>query len=471
MLARVAFTSLALMLAALPGVRRTATPSPPPSVSAPVVRGRVVPAPTRALSGRVEGADHVPLAGAAVQAILVHEGRTWPMARAATDADGRFTLRDLPEGSYWVVATAPDHARVIAVVRAHGRDPDPVTLTCAEGARIEGAVMARAQDDPHALQGAIVRAWREGAAAGDDLPWVARADARGRFALEGLARGSYRVEVAEAGYESLRRIGVPAPTASLTLTVRALAALEGVVRTAHGDGARGATVLLAGSGVWPPRTIPVLDDGRFLIEALPSGVYELRASRDDDVAEPVAPLVLEPGDHRDVTLSLGAGASLVATVVDAVTQRPLANARVVVAEDAISVAPRALVSDAAGRIRVPGLLRRAHQVSLRATGYAPRTGVSVNPQDGPVTLALDRAAVVVGRVVDGRGHPVANTQVELTVRDQDGAVSWMSGATVAFREALFGAQVRGPRPLIPAGELGVMPGRVPLIPEIGRAHV
>ena len=51
-------------------------------------------------------------------------------------------------------------------------------------------------------------------------------------------------------------------------------------------------------------------------------MYELRASRDDDVAEPVAPLVLEPGDHREVALSLGAGASLEATVVDAETRRP-----------------------------------------------------------------------------------------------------------------------------------------------------
>jgi hypothetical protein len=37
---------------------------------------------------------------------------------------------------------------------------------------------------------------------------------------------------------------------------------------------------------------------------------------------------------------------------------------------------------------------------------------------------------------------------------------------VAFRDALFSAQARGPRPLVPAGELGVMPGRVPLIPVV-----
>ena len=95
---------------------------------------------------------------------------------------------------------------------------------------------------------------------------------------------------------------------------------------------------------------------------------------------------------------------------------------------------------------------------MRAAGYAPRTAVAVSPHDGPAVFALDRAAVVEGRVLDGRGNPVANAQVELTVRDQDGAVAWLTGATVAFREALFGAQARGPRPLIPAGELWVMPG-------------
>ncbi len=206
------------------------------------------------------------------------------------------------------------------------------------------------------------------------------------------------------------------------------------------------------------------DDGRFLIAGLPSGVYELRASRDDDVAEPLAPLVLEPGDHREVTLALGAGAAMEGAVVDAETRAPVANARVVVAEDALSSAPRALYADARGHFRVPGLLRRLHQVSVRAPGYAPRTGVAVDPVRGLATLALDRAAVIEGRVIDGHGDPVANTQVELSVRDHDGAVTWLSGATVAFREALFGAQARGPRALVPAGELGVMPGRVPLIP-------
>jgi hypothetical protein len=92
--------------------------------------------------------------------------------------------------------------------------------------------------------------------------------------------------------------------------------------------------------------------------------------------------------------------------------------------------------------------------------------VAVNPAVGATVLSLERAVVVEGRVRNARGEPVANAQIELHARDHEGNVTWLTGATVAFREALFGAQVQGPRALVPSGELGVMPGRVPLIPLI-----
>lgn len=422
------------------------------------------PAPLRAVRGRVETTMHAPIDGAAVQAVLIHDGRTWPVARVTTDATGAFTLRDLPEGSYWLIARAAGRARVMQSLRVHGATSDPVTLAMSEGNRVEGAITARDRDAARPFANALVRAFREGSDAA--VAFVTRADAQGHFVFDELEAGTWRLEVAEAGYEPLQRVGVPAPSPPVALTVRALASIEGVVRTVHGDGARGASVLLAGSGVWPPRVITVFDDGRFLLPSLPAGVYELRASRDEDVSEPVAPLVLDPGDHRDVTLALGAGAALAGTVLDAVSRQPIPGARVVVAEDALSTTPRALVADARGAFRVAGLLRRSHQVSVRATGYAPRTGLVTTPGEAPLTLALDRAAVVEGRVLDGHGDPVPNARVELTVRDQDGQVSWLSGSTVAFRDALFTTQAQGPRPLIPAGELGVVPGRVPMVPLI-----
>ncbi len=124
------------------------------------------------------------------------------------------------------------------------------------------------------------------------------------------------------------------------------------------------------------------------------------------------------------------------------------------------------MTDRAGGFRIAGLLRRQYQVSVRATGYAPRTAVVVTPGATRVELALDRGVTLDGRVVDGHGDPVANAQIELRTQDLDGRVEWWNGSAATFREALFDAQVRGPRPLFPAGELGVTRGRVPLVPIV-----
>ncbi len=458
--------ALVLSVLPLPGARtvrldlpRRATESPTADLHAELAL------PRRTARGRVETTEHTPLAGATVRAILVLQGRTWDLGRTSTAADGTFSLPGLPEGSYWLVASAPGRARAMATVRIHGREPETTALALAEGRRVEGTVTAVDREGARPFEGAVVRATREGA---EGAGWAARVTADGGFTLEGLEEGTYRIEVSESGYESVHRVGIGAGATGVSLSLRALASVEGVVRNDRGAGEPGAVVVLAGSGVWPPRRIPVLADGSFEVPGLPAGVYELRASRDDEVAEPVAPLLLEPGDHRTVALALSPGAAITGTVLDADTLRPVAGARVVVVEDALSTAPRALSSGAAGEFRVGGLLRRSHQVSVRAAGYAPRTGLLATPGGEALVLALDRAAVVEGRVVDGHGDPVANAQVELTVRDMAGAAPpvWLSGSTVAFRDALFTAEARGPAPLVPAGELGVVPGRVPIVPLV-----
>ncbi|MEZ4405783.1 MAG: hypothetical protein R3A52_04695 [Polyangiales bacterium] len=80
-----------------------------------------------------------------------------------------------------------------------------------------------------------------------------------------------------------------------------------------------------------------------------------------------------------------------------------------------------------------------------------------------MSLSLDRAARVEegGRRARSSGAPRAGGRVGARPRRaRDGA----SGASAAFRDALFDAQQRGPQPLRAAGELGVVPGRVPIVP-------
>jgi len=423
--------------------------------------------PVAAGQGRLVGLVRTPegaaVEEASVQFLLLHAGRSHPVAVVHTDSNGRFEREGLPRGSYRLVVTAPGRARALVAVQVAEVLLAPLTVVLEAGATLAGSVRMLGQEGDQPFAGAVVRAYREG---DEGPPVVARADADGNFRIEHLHPGSHRVEIVENGAETLRRVGVPAPTEGLALRVRALASLEGIVRDAHGTAARGATVLLAGSGVWPARTLTVLDDGRFVAPNLPGGVYELRAAREDDVAEPLAPLLLDPGQHREVTLTLSPGATLTGVVLDGQTRRPVVGAEVVVGEETLTTAPRAVRTGGDGGFRVAGLLRRGHQVAVRAPGYAPQMGVAVTPGGARTEVLLDLGVTVEGRVIDGNGRPVAGARIEVDTQDLEGRAAVWNGSTAAFREALFEAQVRGPRPLVPAGELGVTVGRVPLVPVV-----
>lgn len=423
--------------------------------------------PLFAQNGRVQTPDGRPLGGAMVDMILVLDGRTYPLAQALTDDDGTFTLARLPAGSYWLVARAPGRVRRVETVRIRDAATSTVTLSLGLGAQIAGTVTTApgrggSSVEVRPIANVVVRAVPDGG--GEGPPFATRADEQGVFVIDNLPPGSYRVEVSEVGFEATVRRAVSAPSRGLAFALRQLAAVRGTVRTASGLSATGATITIAGSGIWPARSTEAHADGTFEIVGIPSGVYEVRARAGSDVAEPVAPLVLEPGDLRDIALTVTPGATLYGRIIDAVTQLPIAGARVVLAEDALDAAPHALLADDAGGFRVTGLLRRPHQVSARAPGYVPRVGALALPGLEPVVLALDRQVSVTGRVVDAHGAPVAGAQLEVMARDLDDRVAWLTASSIAFRDALFTAQARGPRPLVPTGELGVMPGRVPSIP-------
>jgi len=200
--------------------------------------------------------------------------------------------------------------------------------------------------------------------------------------------------------------------------------------------------------------------------SLPGGVYEVRASRGTDVAEPVAPLWIEPGEDRSVRCTLGPGQTLSGVVTDAATGRALSGARVALTEDGISTAPRAASTADDGRFVFDGMLPRTHTLWVRLPGYAPREAMPVVPGGDQLAVRLDPAASIDGVVLDVRGRAVANAQVEVIARDLDNRPRWVTAASTGFQDALFNAQSGRPASLVPRGDLGVLSGRVPIVPVV-----
>lgn len=154
---------------------------------------RVELAPAETLIGEVVSARRrEPIAGAEVALHL-----DWGVRRARTDSAGHFSLKDLPSGSARLVVRASGFAtseRTITVADSSGRrelEIRPIEL--AEEGIVEGDVVD-AHGDP--VVGARVA---EGLAptwllVGSNPSEVAVTEAKGRFALRGLAEGTISVE-------------------------------------------------------------------------------------------------------------------------------------------------------------------------------------------------------------------------------------------------------------------------------------
>src|SRR5262249_22312793 len=72
-----------------------------------------------------------------------------------------------------------------------------------------------------------------------------------------------------------------------------------------------------------------------------------------------------------------------------------------------------------------------------------------------------------GDVVDARGFPIGGATIDVVGTDAFGLPVSDSPLAAAFRNTHFDWAIAGPAPLVPAGELGVMPGPVPPIPAPG----
>ncbi len=224
--------------------------------------------------GRVVGEDGLPLTDARVARIastLALSAKTRQQIAEedgiAVDAEGRFQLGGLrAEESAFLLALAPQRvARVLALAVT------PVEAThMLPGAHVLDARILDHEGKPAPEAFARIESIRyePPADAWSDLVYdrETRADERGHLALEGLARGEYRLVVSSAAGHLERDVSVPCPP--LELSLPPAEALTVRVVDAGGRPVPGLRVEL---------TLPTFNDA-----AAPSGDRVLRARTDDE---------------------------------------------------------------------------------------------------------------------------------------------------------------------------------------------
>jgi hypothetical protein len=403
----------------------------------------------------VQGPDG-PIKGAKVHAFAILDGKAHFAADATADATGRATLKDLPEAEHWVVAEAPGFARasqMVAVVAGARR----VDLTLGPEHTLEIEVKNE-RGEPVANAEIETRG-------PDPFPVGARTDSDGLAHVGRLGAGPYTVIARAAGYEETTRRRVPEGSL-LTIVLGRQGALA--VDVVDETGARvDAKVLLDSSVLGAPRVADA-KQGRVRIAGLDRGSYALRAVAGSRVSPIELGIVLDKGEERQVTLVLQQGVMVAVHVVDAASNADdVQDARITLVEGGLSPFPLEGVTDKRGRASLGPILKGDSTLSVRADGFVPKSVIALEEADlaTELTVALNRGGTLIGLVQEANGRAIDGATIRVVGTDLDGMPIDEDPTRTNFREAHFAAQLAGPSALIPAGELGVMPGPVPAIPH------
>jgi Carboxypeptidase regulatory-like domain/PDZ domain len=409
----------------------------------------------------LEGA---PVAAAHVRALAMVDDRAYLADASDTDAGGLAHLAQLPRGEAWILVDAAGRAR----------GATRLAIEPADGARS----IALALGPEHALDvvvndelgaavaGASIEVASPVAAGADPLPVGARAGGDGRARVGRLGPGPWRATASAPGFEDAGGNGREGT--ALTLTLRKLGAIAAHVVGQDATPAAGARVAVAGATLWPARVAIADARGDVRIGGLAAGTYALRATKDDAVSPIELDVGLGRGEEKQVVLRLGRGrfVGVVVTDGDARDAAPIASARVTLAEGGLSPFPLEATTDRAGRARLGPIAPGTAALGARADGFMPRGAVAVpDPPPAETRVALVRAGTMTGRVLDARGRPVDGATIAIVGTDAVGQPIFDDPRRAGFQAAHFEAMLAGPAPLLPGGELGVIPGPVPPIPN------
>ncbi|MDX2009186.1 MAG: carboxypeptidase regulatory-like domain-containing protein, partial [Myxococcaceae bacterium] len=233
--------------------------------------------------------------------------------RTVSDAEGRFTLGGLAAPARRLLLRGQDGAGQpllrlvdIDVFRAGpGRDVALGELLLSPPATVTGQVLRADEPSPTNHAGSLVVA--------PDLPVSVSTAANGRFVLEGLPAGDVTVSFVRVGYfpkafDISLTSGEERALATVRLEPDPDAAsrrgrVSGRVVSVDGAAVQSATVVLRGTAM---RDVRSGEDGRFLLDELPQGVFTLTVSSPGRGSAVLPNLVVTSGPIELGDIVLGA---------------------------------------------------------------------------------------------------------------------------------------------------------------------
>jgi protocatechuate 3,4-dioxygenase beta subunit len=289
----------------------------------------------------------------------------------------------------------------------------------------------------------------------DEAPWEGASDAHGDVMFTTLLAGPYRLEITGDGVEPTFRRQIREGAEPYVVSVLRTAGLVVHARLPEGSSEE-ITIVLAGSGMWPPAERPLepgTTETRF--GDLPAGVYEVRARGTTLVSAPLEGIELAPGQTADVSLEMRTGEALRLRIIDADTNEPLAGALAQIRDESLSFGTVERAASDDGNASFENLVGGRYEVVASHEGYANSPPKALATGDRTYAIALRRESVVSGVVLDSRGVPVEGARIELSGISE-------AGARMEILAPIgVGSDPNAPMPS--SGGLGVTMGAVPRV--------
>ena len=296
----------------------------------------------------------------------------------------------------------------------------------------------------------------------------------GRFVVEGLDPGRYRLRVIGTGLLPAEVRYVPVPSDATRIIVSRQVGIEGVV-TDGGKPAANVNVGVRGDAIGGELDLRTDAAGKFAFANLPEGRYQVFAWQGALAARAVRVSRLGAGPYAPVELHLEAASIVIGRVIDrdegtgliaAIELRPSGDDQ----------APRYARSGDDGVFKIEGVPDGTWIADAFAPGYLSPGGVELQAGKGIPEIALSRGGTIEGKVVDADGKPIAGAAVRALTAganptetsaavDQD-KLRRFSGRMAAPLVTASGAPTVDPG-FIARGELGVTVGPIPPLPPPG----
>jgi protocatechuate 3,4-dioxygenase beta subunit len=269
------------------------------------------------IRGRVVDESGTPVADAELEATPAPVARRVydesPQRSSRSEADGRFVVGGLTEGTYDVTAQAYGFGRVVKPIVAGASN---VVLTLQAAGLITGLVVDEAGKPVTDYRVAAQVKRAEGDLRGWQRPYLQPVAAEdGRFTLEGPGANTYAVDISSSEYVPVSIANVAVQNGAATdlgrIVLRAGGTLRGVVVDTAGAPVAAATVTPGTIDytrfVERPRTTSN-DDGSFALRGFAAGQVEV-AAQHPSYAEGRASVEIDPArGPAEVTIVLGQGA-------------------------------------------------------------------------------------------------------------------------------------------------------------------